>query len=77
MEESFHFKLRGLIYEVIPEEDDTYTIFRMGDEYLQILKNKNNKWMRIDYKTDLPIVEENDEVEDIGNIIVRYLTKKQ
>lgn len=75
MEESFHFKLRGLIYEVIPEEDHTYTIFRMGEEYLQILKNSNHKWMRIDYKTDLPVVEENDEVEDIGAVIDRHLSK--
>ena len=75
MQEPFSFKLRGLIYEVIQEEGNTYTIFRMGDEYLQMLKNKNNKWMRIDYKTDLPILEENDEVEDIGGVIDRYLAK--
>ena len=75
MLEPFHFKLRGLIYEVIPEEGNTYTIFRMEVEYLQILKNKNNKWMRIDYKTDLPILEENDEVEDIGGVIDRHLGK--
>lgn len=75
MEEGFHFKLRGEVYEVIPEEGGTYTIFKMGNEYLQMLKNKNNKWMRIDYKTDLPIVEENNEVEDIGAIIDRYLGK--
>ena len=75
MLEPFHFKLGGLVYEVIPEEGNTYTIFRMEVEYLQILKNKNNKWMRIDYKTDLPILEENDEVEDIGGVIDRYLLK--
>lgn len=75
MEESFHFKLRGAIYEVITEEENTYTIFKMGAEYLQILKNSNHKWMRIDYKTDLPVVEENDEVEDIGAVIDRYLSK--
>lgn len=75
MEESFHFKLRGAIYEVIPEEDHTYTIFKMGVEYLQILKNSNHKWMRIDYKTDLPVVEENDEVEDIGAVIDRHFLK--
>jgi len=54
MEEGFHFKLRGAVYEVVPEEEGTFTIFKMGNEYLQMLKNKNNKWMRIDYKTDLP-----------------------
>lgn len=75
MLEPFHFKLRNLIYEVVPEEDNTFTIFRNGDEYLQMLKNRNNKWMRIDYKTDLPILEENDEVEDIGKVIDKYILK--
>jgi hypothetical protein len=71
MEESFFIKVNGTVYEIIPEED-TYTIFKGGIEYTQILKNKNSKWMRIDYKTDLPIVEENKEVEDIGRLIDRY-----
>jgi hypothetical protein len=73
--DSFLFKLNGIIYEVVPEEDNTFTVFKWGDEYIQMLKNKNQKWMRIDYKTDLPIVEENHEVEDIGKVIDRYLTK--
>jgi len=68
MEDSFYIKVNGIIYEVIDEEG-TYTIFKMGSEYMQILKNKNKKWMRIDYKTDLPIIEENDEVEDVGAAI--------
>jgi hypothetical protein len=71
MEESFFIKVNGIVYEIIPEED-TFTIFKGGIEYTQILKNKNSKWMRIDYKTDLPIVEENKEVEDIGRLIDRY-----
>jgi len=72
MEDSFLIRVNGIIYEIIPE-DDTYTIFKDGIEYTQILKNKNNKWMRIDYKTDLPIVEENKEVDDIGRMIDRYM----
>ena len=71
MEDSFWIKVNGTVYEIIPE-DNTYTIFKGAIEYTQILKNKNNKWMRIDYKTDLPIVEENKEVEDIGRLIDRY-----
>lgn len=69
MLEPFYIKLNGIIYEVIPEDGGTFTIFKWGDEYIQILRNKNKKWMRIDYKTDLPIVEENDEVEDLGMAI--------
>ena len=66
MLDSFYVKVNGIIYEVVPEEERTFTIFKFGTEYMQILRNKNKKWMRIDYKTDLPIVEINDEVEDLG-----------
>ena len=75
MEDSFHFKLRGEIYEVVAEEDNTFTIFKMAEEYLLITKLKGKKWVRIDYKTDEPVIEENDEVEDIGSIIDRFMMK--
>lgn len=74
MEDSFLIRVNGIVYEIIPE-DDTFTIFKDGMEYTQMLKNKNNKWMRIDYKTDLPIIEENKEVEDIGRLIDRYMDR--
>ena len=70
---SFYFKGAGSIYEVIPEEDGVYTIFKDGVEYLQLMRHKNLKWFRIDYKTDLPIIEENEEVESIGRVIVKFL----
>jgi hypothetical protein len=72
MEESFHFKLRGEIYEVILEEDNNYTIFKMGVEYMLLLKHKSGKWLQIDYKTDQPIIEENHEVDELGEIIERF-----
>jgi hypothetical protein len=75
-EDSFYIKVNGIIYEVVPEEGNTYTIFKFDAEYMQVLRNKNKKWMRIDYKTDLPIIEENDEVEDVGRLIDRYLKKE-
>ena len=75
-EESFYFKGAGSIYEVIPEEDGIYTIFKDGIEYIQLMRQKNLKWLRVDYKTDLPILEENEEVDSIGRVIVKFLTKK-
>jgi len=72
VEESFQFKLRGSIYEVVVEEDDCFTIFKMEEEYLLITKLNGKKWVRIDYKTNEPVIEVNDEVEDIGNIIDRF-----
>jgi hypothetical protein len=74
-EDSFFIKVNGIVYEIVPEEGNTYTVFKNDSEYTQILCNKNKKWMRIDYKTDNPIVEENKEVEDIGRLIDRYLKK--
>jgi len=73
-EESFYFKGGGCIYEVIPEEDGVYTIFKDGVEYIQVMQKKL-KWLRIDYKTDLPIIEENEEVDSIGRVIVKFLNK--
>ncbi|MES2651325.1 MAG: hypothetical protein V4663_06265 [Bacteroidota bacterium] len=72
--ESFYFKGAGSIYEVIPEEDGVYTVFKDGVEYIQVMQQKNLKWFRIDYKTDLPIIEENEEVDSIGRVIVKVLT---
>ena len=74
-EESFYFKGAGSIYEVIPEEDGIYTIFKDGIEYIQLMRQKNLKWLRVDYKTDLPILEENEEVDSIGRVITKFLTK--
>lgn len=75
-EESFYIKVNGIVYEIIPEEEGTFTIFKSGAEHMQLLRNRNKKWMRIDYKTDEPILEENKEVEDVGRLIDRALTRE-
>lgn len=72
-DDSFYIRVNGIVYEIVPEEGNTFTIFKNDSEYTQILRNKNKKWMRIDYKTDEPIVEENKEVEDIGRLIDKAL----
>ena len=76
-EKSFYFKGGGSIYEVIPEEDGIYTIFKNGIEYMQLMRHKSCKWLRMDYKTDLPIIEENEEVDSIGRVITKYLNKNK
>jgi len=73
VEDSFKFKLRGSIYEVVVEEDNCFTIFKMEEEYLLITKLNGKKWVRIDYKTNEPVIENNDEVEDLGIIIDKFL----
>jgi hypothetical protein len=73
--ESFYFKIGPTLYEVIPEEDEIYTIFKNGIEHVQIMRNKNMKWLRLDYKTDQPIIEENEEIDSIGRVIVKFLNQ--
>ncbi len=75
-EKSFYFKGGGSVYEVIPEEDGVFTVFKDGMEYIQIMQHKSMKWLRIDYKTDLPIIEENEEVDSIGRVMTKLLTQK-
>ncbi|SFH10345.1 hypothetical protein [Pedobacter insulae] len=70
---SFYFKIGKVIYEALPEDDGVYTIFKDGGEYIQVTQHASLKWLRIDYKTDLPVIEENEEVDAIGRVIVRYL----
>jgi hypothetical protein len=74
--ESYFFKLGKIIYEVIPEEDGIYTIFKNGEEHIQLKQLAGQKWFRIDYKTDLPIIEENEEVAIIGRAIAQLLKKQ-
>ena len=69
MLEPFFVKVNHIVYEIVPEEDHTFTVFKWGEEYIQIFRNKNKKWMRLDYKTDQPVIEVNDEVEDLGMAI--------
>ena len=40
MQEPFDIELKGIIYSVFPEEEDTYTIFKEGVEYVKIQKDK-------------------------------------
>lgn len=75
--ESFYFKGAGSIYEVIPEDDGIYTIFKDGIEHLQLTHLNRSKWVRIDYKTDLPVIEDNEEVEAIGRVILKSLNKEK
>lgn len=71
MKEPFDLELDGLLYSVFPEEDDTYTIFKDGVEYIKIQKDEES-WIKLDEETDLPIFTEDAEVDKIGEAITAY-----
>ncbi|MBC8052586.1 MAG: hypothetical protein H7Y13_05940 [Sphingobacteriaceae bacterium] len=72
MREPFDIELGEIIYSVFPEEDETYTIFKEGVEYLKIQKDTDEHWLKLDEETDLPLFTENDEVNQIGRAITGY-----
>ncbi|WP_379086896.1 hypothetical protein [Pedobacter sp. UC225_65] len=70
--EPFDIEVGTVNYAVFPEGNDTYTIFKNGTEYIQIQKDTSTIWLKLDYKTDMPIFEENEEVNLIGQQIEAY-----
>ena len=72
MQEPFDIELGGIVYSIFPEEEDTYTIFKDGAEYVKIQKDTDEHWLKLDEETDLPLFTEDAEVNDIGKAIATY-----
>ena len=65
MQEPFDITLGNTIYSVFPEEDNIYTIFKEGVEYVKIQKDEEG-WLKLDPQTELPRFEQDDEVSRLG-----------
>jgi len=76
MEEPFDIEIGPVNYSVFPEGNDQYTIFKDGKEYIQIQKDTSSIWLKMDYKTELPIFEEDEEVNAIGQAIEKYVPEE-
>lgn len=72
MIEPFDISIGETDYSVFPEEDNTFTIFREGKEYVQIQKDTEGVWLKLDYETGLPLFDENPEITNIGREINLY-----
>lgn len=77
MQDPFDLEVAGALYAAFPEGNDTYTIFKDGKEHLQIIKDTSAIWLKLDYKTELPIFEEDEEVIAIGKAIENYVPEEQ
>jgi hypothetical protein len=71
MKEPFDITLNEVIYSVFPEEDEIYTIFRDGREYVKIQRDDNEQWLKLDPETELPLFTEDEEVNLIGREILK------
>ena len=71
MQEPFDIVLGTVNYSVFPEEDNVYTIFKEGREYLKMQKDEE-RWLKLDPQTELPRFEEDEEVNRIGIEINKF-----
>ena len=72
MDEPFDIEIGGIEYSVFPEEEDVYTIFKDGQEYVKIQKDTELQWLKLDPDTDLPLFAEDTEINQIGREIIAY-----
>ncbi|MEJ6980196.1 hypothetical protein WG906_07025 [Pedobacter sp. P351] len=69
MQEPFDIELAGVTYSIFPEEEETFTIFKEGVEYIKIQKDTDEHWLKLDEETDLPLFSEDAEVNELGRAI--------
>ncbi|MGO1650091.1 MAG: hypothetical protein ACTHZ1_08420 [Sphingobacterium sp.] len=71
MQEPFDIEIKGITYSVFPDEKDTYTIFKEGKEYVQIIKDTDTTWLKLNPETGLPMFGMDEEINLIGVSIVQ------
>ena len=72
MKEPFDIEINGIIYSVFPEEEDMFTIFKEGVEYVTIQKDTEQHWLKLDPITEMPLFDNDEEVNLIGREIENY-----
>lgn len=73
MQEPFDITIGEIDYAIFPEGNDTYVVFKDGKEYVQIQKDTESQWLKLDPETALPLFEEDDEINAIGREIMAYV----
>ncbi|MBL1407751.1 hypothetical protein [Sphingobacterium faecale] len=73
LQEPFDIEIGDIIYSVFPDEKDTYTIFKDGQEYIQIIKDTETSWLKLHPETGLPLFGMDEEVNLIGQKILSEL----
>lgn len=73
MKEPFDIEIGDIVYSVFPDEKDTYTVFKDGNEYVQIIKDTDTSWLKLHPETGLPLFGMDEEVNLIGVEITKEL----
>ena len=77
MQQPFDIHIGDTHYAVFPEGEETYTIFKNGKEYMQIQKDSEMQWLKLDPETAIPMFEPNEEVNLIGKEISEYKEEEE
>jgi hypothetical protein len=72
MTEPFDLEINGITYSVFPEGEDIYSIFKEGVEYVKIQKDTEAHWLKLDPETEMPLFDNDEEVNSIGREIANY-----
>ncbi len=72
-QEPFDIKIGDIIYSVFPEEKDTYTVFKDGQEYIQIVKDTETSWLKLNPESGLPMFGMDEEVNLLGTEIQKVI----
>ncbi len=73
MQEPFDIEIADVVYSIFPDEKDTYTIFKDGKEYVQLIKDTDTMWLKLNPETGLPMFGMDEEINLIGAEITKYL----
>ena len=76
MQEPFDIEVGGVTYSVFPDEEDTYTVFKDGKEYVQIIKDTETTWLKLNPETGLPLFGMDEEINLIGSEINKNVEEK-
>ena len=72
MKQPFDIEINGIVYSVFPEEEDIFAIFKDGLEYVTIQKDTDQHWLKLDPITEMPLFDNDGEVNLIGHEIENY-----
>ena len=76
MQEPFDIEVGGVTYSVFPDEEDTYTVFKDGKEYVQIIKDTETTWLKLNPESGLPLFGMDEEINLIGAEINKNVEEK-
>ncbi|MDB5287190.1 MAG: hypothetical protein JWR05_2139 [Mucilaginibacter sp.] len=77
MQDPFDILVNGIVYSVFPEEDNVYIIFKAGAEFGKIEKDTENVWLKLDAETEIPMFDNDPEVDQIGQAIGNYIPEEE